>query len=270
MNYKILIAVMCALLLSACGKGMDATLKTTSSEAEYKDAMAAAMAEMTPDQQKALQWAVRDYTFDNLAAAYRNPTPREVILKEGESYAKLSAEEIARATIEYNSVKPKLDAQDKLHDDTIDDIKKVEITSVGFKLDRKKGVSLMFSVKNGSAKTLGRLDWQITLDKGDPGEVDPTCTLTSDFGKGLEPSVQKSFSFDSLEDSECKELVPEDTASVKTAKIIMIALPDSAKDINGQDVIPPMSDRKPFEEKIEKAKHELAKAQKALASIGKE
>ncbi len=74
--------VFCALLVSACSRGLDRPLITSQGFDAYKSSLAEAIKDMDQKEMQAFDWAVSDLSIEALNTHYPNQSPRKVIRGE--------------------------------------------------------------------------------------------------------------------------------------------------------------------------------------------
>lgn len=267
--FVVLILSAFALTLSGCGKGIDAKL-ATESEGAYRNSLNSAFRDMRPEQQQAFNWAVSNFSLEQLIAKYPQITPRMVVSKEADEYIKIKSQEVATITAELDKNSERLAQEEKLIHDVNTELGKITVTAADL---RSKsfgfGNELVFITKNESQFDVSSASWNTWLFIGDEQKSDRHCSIHAYYkvhgglpqGNSLKYSSDVSFmgcrNWDTLEVKNAKNKRFEfklDTASVQN--------------YGDKKILPNYSPRRAdYENAIKAAKDEIEQAVKAKATV---
>jgi len=147
--------VLTALGLLACGSGIDGTLETLGTEAEFQESLQAALKDMSKDERAATSWALSDLNLPELRYRYPKASPREVIRGEAARERERLPAAIARTQREKAE-----------YDVLVEELSKVVATDATFRFERdavdpKPEISA--TVVNGSRWSFIQLEWRAEL-----------------------------------------------------------------------------------------------------------
>lgn len=255
-------------LLSACGKGVDAKL-TTSNEQAYRVSLNAAWQDMTANQQNAYNWAVSNFTVDQLIAKYPSMTPRTVIEREADDYIKVKTQEVAAIAADLAKNADRLAQEEKMVRDVDVELAKISATGVDINNSWGFGKEFVFITKNDSQFDISSADWDAWLFINGEEKSDRHCKVSAYYkthgGLPRGGSIQSSFG---VGFTNCNNW---DTLEVKKAKSKQFKLEldrDSVENFAEKKVRPQFSTtRATYENEIKAAKSEIESAMTAKAAL---
>lgn len=268
----IVLAAGLTLLLTGCGKGVDATLQTANANV-YHPSLAKAWKDMTPDQQNAFNWAVSNISLEQLHQKYANASPRRVITDEADQYIKVQTQEAATVTAELAKNADRLAQEEATIAAARQELDKVGV--VGAKIVRDSFFDrseLSFVTHNNSKYDISSAKWEAWLFLDGEKESSRKCIISGYFkyhgglasGRSLE-SKQRLDSF-----SACESW---DTLQARNArhKDFQFKLVDAeVMSFDEQPVVPRYSPtRGDYESKLASTKNNIATAMQAKAALSK-
>lgn len=267
--YTFLMSLGFAVALSACGKGIDAKL-ATDSESAYRASLNKAWQDMNAEQQKAFNWAVSNFSLEQLIAKYPSMTPRQVVDREADEYIKFKTQALAEATANLAKNSVRLAQEEQIVREVEAELAK--ITATGLEIKEKSfgfGKEFVFATNNGSSFDVSTASWNAWLFLDDEQTSDRHCSLNGYYkvhgglprGKSLKYSVDIGF-------MDCRNW---DTLEVRNAKRKQFKLElvnSSVKNFGEKAVLPEFSPtRASYESAIKAAKDEIQVGQNAKATL---
>ena len=267
--YAFLMSVGLALIMSGCGKGVDAKLATENEQA-YRTSLDNAWREMSPEQQQAYNWAVSNFSLDQLIAKYPKMTPRMVVNKEADEYIQSKTQEAANITAELAKNADRLAQEEKLVREVNAELAKITGTGIG--INNKSfgfGKEFVFVTKNDSKFDISSARWNAWLFLNGEERSDRHCTIKAYYKihGGLPQGKSLKYSFD-VGFMDCKNW---DTLEVRNAQNRQFKLEldnSSVQNFGEKKVLPEFSPtRAYYENAIKAAKDEIEVAMKAKATM---
>lgn len=255
-------------LLSGCGKGVDAKLATTNEQA-YRVSLNAAWQDMNAEQQNAYNWAVSNFTLEQLIAKYPSLTPRMVITREADEYIKVKTQEIAEITADLTKNADRLAEEEKIVRDVDAELTKIGATGVGINNSFGFGKEFVFITKNDSQFDISSASWDAWLFINGEEKSDRHCKVSAYYKVhgGLPRGKSMKYSFD-IGFMNCNNW---DTLEVKNAKSKQFKLEldrDSVENFAEKKVRPHFSTtRVTYENRINAAKSEIESAMEAKVAL---
>ena len=268
-TYSVLLALGLALSLSGCGKGIDATLETASEQA-YRASLDAAWKDMSAEQQNAFNWAVSNFTLEQLIAKYPKMTPRSVVVSEADAYIKLKTEAAAATALELANNAERLAKEEQIVREAQAELAK--ITATGIALQRASfgfGESFVFVSKNESAYDVSSAKWDAWLFIDDEQKSDRHCSVRAYYktsgglprGKTLKSEFKVGF-------MDCRNWDTLEVRNAKTRRFRLDLDPASVENFAEKKILPHFSPtRADYEGAIKAAKDEIEVALKAKATL---
>lgn len=268
-NQAFLMVLGAVLFLSGCGKGIDAKL-ATESEPAYRASLNRAWQEMSAEQQEAYNWAVSNFTLEQLVAKYPSMTPRTVISKESDEYIKLKTQQVAATTADFASNADRLAREEKMLRDVEAELAKLVVTGAG--IANKSfgfGKEFVFVTKNDSQFDISSATWDAWLFIDGEQKSDRHCRVRAYYKihGGLPRGKSVKYAFD-VGFMDCNNW---DTLEVRNAKNKQFQLKldnASVENFSEKKVLPTFSPtRADYEKSIKAAKDEIEVAMKAKATL---
>jgi hypothetical protein len=268
-GYVFLLSLGLVLGLSGCGKGVDAKLATENEQA-YRPSLNKAWQDMSPEQQQAYNWAVSNFSLEQLVAKYPSMTPRTVINKEADEYIKLKTQEVASITAELTKNAERLAQEEKSVRGVTAELAKITATGIGIS-NKSFGIAkeFVFVTQNDSQFDVSSAQWDAWLFIDDEQKSDRHCSVRAYYKVygGLPHGKSLKYSFD-VGFMDCTNW---DTLEVKNAKTKRFKLEldnASVENFGEKKILPHYSTtRADYENAIKKAKDEIEVAMKAKATL---
>lgn len=270
-TFPALLAAGLTLLLSGCGKGVDATLQTANAEV-YHPSLAKAWQDMSSEQQKSFNWAVSDLSLETLHQKHPNATPRRVITDEADQYIKAQTQEAAAVTTELAKNADRLAQQEAAAGAA-----KLELTklAIGGAKIAKDGFfshsSLSFIVRNNSKYDISSAEWDAWLFLDGEQESTRKCTVYGKFK--YQGGLASGRTLDDTQELNLGACESWDTLQVRNARQKHFQFKLVEAKVMGYDekpVVPRYSpSRRDYEDQIATAKNNIARAVEAKAALSR-
>lgn len=255
----LVLAAVSAVIAGCGGKGIDAQL-STENEASYRESLSKAWGSMTAEQQQAFNWAVSGMSMSGMLENYKNPTPREVITKEADSYIKKETVELANLTSEYAQEASKLEEQEKTIQSVRSELGKIKVTSASLtREDFGSGKNIAFVTQNDSRYGISQAEWDAWLLIDGEQHSDRHCTVRAFYSTdgGLDSQKSKEYLGRNI-DFDCNAWNTVEVRRAKSQNIVMQLDFDSVQDFGDRKIMPHYdTTRATYEDAINKAKSEI-------------
>lgn len=265
---QVTLIILGAISLAGCvKKGVDAKLTTSDNESIYRESLNRAWVDMSTSQQDAFNWAVSNLSLEQFGQKYKNPSPREVINREADEYAKAKAIDLAKVTSEYAQNAALLAEQELKTKTALDQLSKVLTTSASLKRDSFfRRYNIEFITQNNSSHGLSSADWNAWLFIDDEQNSTRHCKVSAYYKihGGLDNG--KTMPYSSRIDCSSWETIEVIRAKSKTIQMQLI--PSSATDFGDHKIVPTFDiSRATYENKIKSIKDQMEVAAKAKAAL---
>lgn len=257
------------LFLLGCSKGgVDASLSSKNEHA-YRETLNRAWVKMTPEQQEAFNWAVSNFTLEQLFNKYEELTPRSVITAEANEYIALQQKKIFAATKEMTKNAAELLEQEKILKEVTEELAEITVSGTSLKKDIWGKEEVAYTVQNDSAYNLTSMLWDAWLFIDSEAQSTRHCTVYSGFKHdGGLPSGKARQRTVAMDNFGCAAW---DTLEVKNAKTLSFRFdlkPESVKDFAEKTILPDYRvTRQSYQERIDDANKEIEKANMAKAAL---
>lgn len=262
----------CAIfLVTACGKGLDASLSTTN-EAAYRPSLNKAWKDMTEAQQEAYNWAVSDLNLDVLHARYPDATPRTIISKEADAVIKQQAGVAAQIASDLAENLPRIEKEEAALRIATEELDKIVVTQ---SFIRKSNFGFQTREVAYTTKNSGNIDvsttyWNALVFVNGEERSDRKCRIFANYkySGGLASDRVMNMTY-SIGGFACNDW---DTLEVKNAKTLSFRFDldkESAKNFAEKHVLPALTSptRSDFEYRVKQSKLLVETALKAKASL---
>ncbi|HUH88506.1 MAG TPA: hypothetical protein VL003_10740 [Pusillimonas sp.] len=259
-----------AFVLSGCGKaGIDKNI-VTDSEANYQKTLSAAWASMTPAQQEAYNWAVRNFTLEQLTATYSTITPRKLIENEAEYSIKRHSAEIGESTKGLAKHAQRWAQEEQQVESATTELNKITFTPIGFVRNRFSGkMDFEYMVRNGSTYDVSFLAFDAWVLVDAEEGAGRHCRVLGVFahrgglpsGKTLKTSFEPGF--------ECRAWRTPEVQNAHNLSYRFEVDVNSVKDFGERKILPELTRplRSDFERTIKHSEEAIAAAMRAKASL---
>ncbi len=269
MGKPMLGALCVAMVLAGCNsKGIDAALDGKNEQA-YRESLNKAWPDMSAEQQEAFNWAVGNFSIDQLAGKYASMTPRKIIDTEADGYIAFKTQELATTSAELMKNADRLTQEEAALKAVHDELSKVKATGLGIQKDgffnRRTAT---FVAQNNSKYNISSATWNAWLFVDDEPRSERGCRIFTSYKYNGGLASGKSLKSSKDLDFDCRSW---DTLEVRNAKQIrfLFELDDaSVEDFGEKKILPTFSpSRADYENKIKLAKDGIAGAMKYKAVL---
>jgi len=268
----IVLAVGLSLLLTGCGKGIDATLQTANADV-YRPSLAEAWKDMTPEQQNAFNWAVSNINLEQLHQKYANASPRRVITDEADQYIKAQTQQAATVTAELAKNADRLAQEEATIAAARQELEKLGVVSAKIVRDSFFNRSeLSFVAHNNSKYDISSAKWEAWLFLDGEKESSRKCVISGYFkydgGLGSGRSLESKHRLDSFNACESWDTLQARNARRKDFQFKLVDA--EVMSFDEQPVVPRYSPtRSDYESQLASTKDNIATAMQAKAALSK-
>lgn len=258
-----------ALLLVGCtGKGIDAPLATTD-ETAYRASLNKAWPDMSAHQQEAFNWAVSNFSLQQLIAKYSSMTPRVVISRETDEYIELKTLQAAKSAAELAANAERLTQQEQSLKSVEAELSKISARGLTIQNRFGFGKDFVYEVSNASKFNLSSAQWDAWLFLNGEETSTRHCKVYSSFkyGGGLRAgaSMRKNYEVGFMACENWNTLEVQNAKSKQYQLKLEFA---SVKDFDEQQVLPVISpSRGDYEKAIADAGKEIENARMHKGSL---